>query len=215
MAANDYYASYNAGRREDAPLPPVPAGSPSPIPSPHPMRPHIDTQNLQQYGNSFPSAHSVHSHPSAHTHQTGHSPVVGSPFTDNAYPAYPQNSHIPPNPYGPVHGDDDTSYHGPGAYGQQRPLNSDPFVDNNAIPLHAQNPKNDASPSRYNADPEGHSPLVGGPDGMRRSHSRRHKKKNGWFTGKIPWVVYTLTVFQIGVFVGEIIKNGKHRPPPV
>ncbi|EOD46789.1 putative rhomboid family membrane protein [Neofusicoccum parvum UCRNP2] len=190
MAANDYYDSFHPSRRQDAPLPPVPAGSASPVPSmpsPHPTRPHIDTQNLGQYGNSYPSAHS---HPSAHTHHTGHSPV-NSPFTDNAYPAYPQNSHIPANPYGPTHADDDTAYHGAGA----------------AIPLHSKQP----SPSRYNADPEGNAPLVAGPDGngMRRERSRRHKKKDGWFTGKIPWVVYTLTIVQIAVFIGEIIKNGK------
>lgn len=212
MAANDYYSSFNHGRREDAPLPPVPQASPSPLPSPHPTRPHIDTQNLGNYGNSYPSAHS---HPSAHTHHTGHSPV-SSPFTDNAYPTYPQNSHMPPNPYGPTgyeYGGDDTAYHGAAGYGQHRPNDTDPFADGNAIPLHAQQPKTDASPSRYNNDPEGQAPLVGG-DGMRRDRSRRHKKKkDGWFTGKIPWVVYTLTVVQIAVFIGEVIKNGKLRLP--
>ncbi|KAL1639887.1 hypothetical protein SLS58_007474 [Diplodia intermedia] len=218
MAANDYYNSYNAGRREDAPLPPVPPSStPSPLPSPHPTRPHIDTQNLQSYGNSYPSAHSVHSvhsHPSAHTYHTGHSPV-GSPFTDQAYPAYPQGTHPPTNPYGPVHGDDDTAYHGAGSYGQYRPMDNDPFADGSAIPLHAQQPKMDASPSRYNGDPEGQAPLVGGPDGMRRERSRRHKKKSGWFSGKITWVVFTLTVVQIAVFIGEIIKNATLTGSPI
>ncbi|KAH7041999.1 rhomboid family membrane protein [Macrophomina phaseolina] len=210
MAANDYYSSFNHGRREDAPLPPVPPTS-SPLPSPHPTRPHIDTQNLESYGNSYPSAHS---HPSAHTHHTGHSPV-SSPFTDNAYPAYPQNSHMPPNPYGPAYGDDDTAYHGAAAYGQHRPSDTDPFGDGNAIPLHAQQPKMDASPGRYNMDPEGQAPLVGG-DGMRRDRSRRHKKKkDGWFSGKIPWVVYTLTVVQIAVFIGEVIRNAVLTGSPI
>lgn len=35
------------------------------------------------------------------------------------------------------------------------------------------------------------------------------KKKKGFFSGKIPWVVYTVTVVQIAVFVAEIIKNCK------
>lgn len=206
MAANDYYSSFNPGRREDAPLPPVPpSSSPSPLPSPHPTRPHIDTQNLENYGHSYPSAHS---HPSAHTYHTGHSPV-SSPFTDNAYPSYPQDTHPPPNPYGPVHSDDDTAYHGAGAYGQHGRGDNDPFGDNQAIPLHAQQPKLDASPSRYNGDPEGQAPLVGGPGGMRRERSRRQQKKGGWFSGRITWVVFTLTVVQIAVFIGEIIRNGR------
>lgn len=33
------------------------------------------------------------------------------------------------------------------------------------------------------------------------------KKKNKWFSGKVPWVVYTLSLIQITVFIVEIIKN--------
>lgn len=36
----------------------------------------------------------------------------------------------------------------------------------------------------------------------------KRRKKEGWFSGRITWVVYFLTLVQIGVFVGEIIKNG-------
>jgi hypothetical protein len=31
--------------------------------------------------------------------------------------------------------------------------------------------------------------------------------KKGWFSGKISWVVYIVTTVQIGVFIGEIVKN--------
>lgn len=33
------------------------------------------------------------------------------------------------------------------------------------------------------------------------------KTKKGWFSGKIPWVVYTVSTVQIAIFIGEIIKN--------
>jgi membrane associated rhomboid family serine protease len=44
---------------------------------------------------------------------------------------------------------------------------------------------------------------------------RRQKKKEGWFSGRITWVVYTLTIVQIGVFVGELIKNGILTGSPI
>lgn len=37
--------------------------------------------------------------------------------------------------------------------------------------------------------------------------SNKKKKKDGWFSGKIPWVVYILSLVQITVFIVEIIKN--------
>jgi hypothetical protein len=114
-----------------------------------------------------------------------------SPFDDNHY-------YQTPNSSGALGGypSHNTSYSG----------QHDPFTDHNAIPLHAQ-PKmdgsghklNDGSPTRYNADPEAYP---------RPSRKRSKKKKEGWFSGRITWVVYILTTVQIGVFVGELIKNG-------
>lgn len=31
--------------------------------------------------------------------------------------------------------------------------------------------------------------------------------KKGWLSGKVCWVVYIITTVQIGVFIGEIVKN--------
>lgn len=39
--------------------------------------------------------------------------------------------------------------------------------------------------------------------------SRRSKRKRGFFSRKTPWFVYTFTLIQISVFIGEIIKNCK------
>ncbi|KIW99970.1 uncharacterized protein Z518_10898 [Rhinocladiella mackenziei CBS 650.93] len=41
------------------------------------------------------------------------------------------------------------------------------------------------------------------------------KKKKGFFSGKIPWVVYTLSLVQITVFIVEIIKNSIITGSPI
>jgi hypothetical protein len=114
-----------------------------------------------------------------------------SPFEDHYYQT--------PNSSGALGGypSHDTSYSN-----QQ-----DPFTDHNAIPLHVQlktdtNKLDNGSPTRYNADPEAYP---------RPSRKRSKKKKKGWFSGRVTWVVYILTTVQIGVFVGELIKNGTSR----
>ena len=38
------------------------------------------------------------------------------------------------------------------------------------------------------------------------------RRKKGFFSGKIPWVVYATTLVQITVFIAEIIKNCKSNP---
>lgn len=117
-------------------------------------------------------------------------------------------------------GGNDTSYHPASQYNSTSHLNDrydspsaanqhpDPFADQNAIQMQSQ-PKMDGSPTRYNADPEyyGH--------GVEPPRNKRKKKKEGWFSGRITWVVYILTVVQVGVFVGELIKMGMLTGSPI
>lgn len=143
---------------------------------------------------------------------------VSSPFEDNSYPPYPQNSNNSTHSSGALAGYPDTSYHGPPQYGQNTfasPYDTppahghnDPFADQNAIPLQNKMSGMSGSPTRYNADPERMYPA---PEKKRR----RQKKKEGWFSGRITWVCYFLTVVQIGVFVGELIKNGILTGSPI
>ena len=55
-------------------------------------------------------------------------------------------------------------------------------------------------------------------NGMDVSEPRKHRsrprrlseeeaKRNGFFTGRIPWVVFIMTLIQIAVFIAEIVKN--------
>jgi hypothetical protein len=54
--------------------------------------------------------------------------------------------------------------------------------------------------SQYPPSPESQNPPKSG---------LRGRKKQGWFTGRITWVVYITTLVQIGVFIGEIVRNGE------
>ena len=45
--------------------------------------------------------------------------------------------------------------------------------------------------------------------GRGQSQGRRRRGRRGFFTGKIPWVVYTLTLLQLTVFIVELVKNCK------
>lgn len=146
------------------------------------------------------------------------SPVT-SPFDDsNRYQTHPDHSstaHLTHTQTGASSAYSDTAYHGPDPYSNQaHPYNqrydsppaagqSDPFADQNAIPLQQQGKmgSSHAPPGVYQIDPEG------------RPREKRRKKKEGWFSGRITWVVYILTAVQIGVFVGEIIKNGMTTRP--
>jgi hypothetical protein len=144
--------------------------------------------------------------PGSHSQQQGISPVT-SPFDDANRYDYPSTTHLAhanttsSSAYG------DTSYHGADAHSSHGynnrydpPANhqSDPFGDHSAIPLQNQGKMGEGAPSAavYGADPE------------RRYPGEKSRKKKGWFSGRVTWVVYILTAVQVGVFVGEIIKNG-------
>ena len=103
----------------------------------------------------------------------------------------------------------DTAYHSQGGFYQHQQPSSDPFGDQNAIPLQSQShshSKMDSSPTRYDTDPEGRYPSHG--------HIPKRKKK-GWFSGRVTWVVYILTAVQCSVFVGELIRNAVLTKSPI
>jgi hypothetical protein len=134
------------------------------------------------------------------------SPVT-SPFDDDRRYDYPSSSHQNLAQHQAPMGYSDTSYHPPANQQYQDTYhssshNGDPFADQNAIPLQSHD-KMDASPTRYQADPEGRLYVQGPGRGGRN-------KKKGWFSGRITWVVYILTLVQCGVFVGELIRNGTY-----
>ena len=147
----------------------------------------------------------------------GHSTT--SPFSDNAYPAYPKPGQPQPQQppagaasdyytQGQYAGQDphygaDTHYQGYQGYQNYQP---DPFDDRHAIPLQQHKP----GAGGHYGEEEVH-PAAASFD--RRDHAQgRHNdgsRKRGWFSKPVPWVVYTLTTIQIIVFIAELIRNGE------
>lgn len=140
-------------------------------------------------------------------HSTPSISPVTSPFDDRQY-QYPPGQQSNP-------GFNDTSYHGASDMNAPHRYDSpshstDPFADRNAIPLQSHQGKMDGSPVRYVADPEGRQYDHGGDFGV---HPK--KKKKGWLSGRVTWIVYLMTTIQVGVFVGELIKNGILTGSPI
>lgn len=47
---------------------------------------------------------------------------------------------------------------------------------------------------------------------VRDAQSRKRNKKkdkDGWFTGKITWVVFAFSIVQLAVFIAMLVKNGE------
>lgn len=53
------------------------------------------------------------------------------------------------------------------------------------------------------------------PGGLEDRRQRDSRKKKGFFSKKIAWVTYLLTLAQIIVLIVELVKNGEPRTPHV
>ncbi|KAJ4305811.1 hypothetical protein N0V90_001343 [Kalmusia sp. IMI 367209] len=150
--------------------------------------------------------------PPQHTPSATSISPVSSPFDDANRYDYSSTAHLAHTQTGTSSAYSDTAYHG-GA-DQSHPYNkrydsppaagqTDPFADQNAIPLQQQGKmgSSHAAAGVYGMDPE--------------ARPREKRKKKGWFSGRVTWVVYFLTAVQVGVFIGEIIKNGVLTGSPI
>lgn len=221
MAANDYYQGQNQKPFNDIPTPtPYSQGvnTPSPQSTPAPAYQSAYSAPSQSFSPA-PASHGA-----AQTSQNQHQPTPTPPpthgagnsnspfdtvFDDHVYPANPANNSRP-NPAASSSGDmsqngyynQDTGYYS--HYNQQPP--QQPGHGPEDIPLQ----------DRPNKDAEMNDHIYDAPGG--HSGSKKKKKKGvglgelGMFGAdkkRIPWVVYIFTLVQIGVFIGEIVRNCK------
>lgn len=97
----------------------------------------------------------------------------------------------------------DFGYYGNGAQGGLH--ENDQYADNIPLKSNAQKvPGQDdwlAQNTQYPPSPEAQRPPP--------LDDRKRRRAAGWFSGKIPWFVYFVTLVQISVFIAEIVKNGK------
>lgn len=184
MASNDYYYGSQKPPAHDSPSP-APYYSSAYPPSPH-------TGPAPSYHSDYPAT--APSHPyGQRQQQTGPSPF-DTVFDDNAYPMNSRNptptastAHVgQPSPYY------DASYQGAGGarpYPEDIPLQDrpkEPEINDHIYDAAGQPPQQKSRKVRF------------GELGMFGADKKR-----------IPWVVYTLTLVQVAVFIAEIVRNGK------
>ena len=122
-----------------------------------------------------------------------------------SYYDYEPNSPLRPlpSPYTPSPYDSPSrSYSGAGI---------DPYNDEDAIPLHRGKEQNFSQSTLKPMLPHDEdNPFIRDidPGEQERKRRRRLQTNEGWFRGRITWVVFTLTIIQLVVFVVEIAKNG-------
>lgn len=119
------------------------------------------------------------------------SPYMSPSYEDTSYRPYEHSQHSVPSPY-----------YASGGGGRDTEQN--PFADD--IPLRHNPSKTDSDITRLDHLPDDPA-VVDQPKGNRR----RRREKRGWFSGRIPFVVYTLTFIQCVVFIAELAKNGKQQ----
>ena len=134
----------------------------------------------------------------------------------NARPAHQPYSHTPyssstmNHTFGPT--EHSSSYPDPRYYeSRPKPPKKDKYGD--SIPLKPSH-KLDASAQDLHGQSTQYPPS---PEAQASSEllPHRRKKKKGFFSGKIAWVVYITTFVQITVFIVEIIKNSIVTGSPI
>ena len=163
---------------------------------------HYHGSNEGYYPHERNVGPSLPSLPNLHTQQQ-YAPLVLDRSHDSPLsPVYTQSSF---NPSRIGIDETDPSYHGAShtgkSYGKRH------YSDE--IPL-AEHPQDISGQQQYPAqrDPQDGtlpSPAAAEP----RRKDRQHNRKKGFFSRKIPWVVYILTTIQSIVFIVELIKNGE------
>lgn len=117
-------------------------------------------------------------------------PHVPSPYEDTSYRPYADESQQSiPSPY-----------YASGGGG--RDTDPNPYSDD--IPLR-QNPSKGSS--EMLRDPLPHDPTI--IDRPAQGAVRRRGKQGFFGHGKVPWIVYTLTLIQVCVFIAELARNGE------
>jgi hypothetical protein len=136
-----------------------------------------------------------------------------SPYPKGGYEDY-RNAPLPPVPRTYTSSPYSSQTHLPQPYSPSYQSTSgkfqddDPYEDNNSIPLSGRKKHESATSIAPMLPHQQEDPFVRDADPTRERKSRG-RRKDGWFTGQITWVVYTLTVIQLAVFIAELVKNGE------
>lgn len=188
MSSHDYYGN-----------------KPLPNPSAHPYYATAEDGQSSAYLASVPPPYTSQQHLAAADPRPAPSvspSPFDTPFDDHVYPA---SSHQTPASSHHQLSQQDTGYHDLSRVPSDEMAYNHPTDD---IPL-----QNRSSANKY-GDMNDH--VYDAP--QRQKKSRRGRVRLGELgmlgsdAKRIPWVVYLFTIVQVGVFIGEIVKNGKISP---
>ncbi|KAL8809731.1 MAG: hypothetical protein Q9223_006491 [Gallowayella weberi] len=127
-----------------------------------------------------------------------------TPFDDPTYRPYGQESQHSLNSAHPYYG----------ASGAPRPYDPSPYSEDIPLRNHlsTQSQDQDAYENRRQDNEAVYAARMSAQ--QRAGHDLRRQSK-GWFSGKVPWVVYTLTLIQVAVFIAEIARNAVLTGSPI
>ncbi|KAL8715398.1 MAG: hypothetical protein Q9220_000731 [cf. Caloplaca sp. 1 TL-2023] len=128
-----------------------------------------------------------------------------TPFDDPSYQPYGRQSR---QSLGSEH-----PYYGAG--GAPRPYDPSPYSED--IPLRTHPSKQSHEALSYDQHRQEHEAAYAARmDAQQRSgHGNGRKKRKGWFSGRVTWVVYFFTLVQIVVFIAEIARNAVLTHSPI
>ncbi|KAL8731378.1 MAG: hypothetical protein Q9166_003470 [cf. Caloplaca sp. 2 TL-2023] len=136
-------------------------------------------------------------------HNSSASPF-STPFDDPTYRPYGHESH----------GDLAVEHPYNGAGGTPRPYDPSPYSED--IPLRNHPSKQSHDPLAYDQHrQDNEAAYTARMDAQQRAGHDRRRKSKGWLNGRIPWVVYTLTLVQVVVFIAEIARNAVLTKSPI
>ncbi|KAL8999829.1 MAG: hypothetical protein Q9169_001369 [Polycauliona sp. 2 TL-2023] len=142
-------------------------------------------------------------------HKLNQKPSSPSPFTtpfdDPTYRPYGQESQHSLS--------SEHAYYGAGG-APPKPYDPSPYSED--IPLQNHPSKQHPAPFAYDHHRQDNEAAYAARiEGQQRAGHDRRRQKKGWFSGKIPWVVYTFTVIQVVVFIAEIARNAVLTGSPI
>lgn len=135
------------------------------------------------------------------------------PSSSTQYKAYQPNSNYAPSPYSASFDTQhDTLRPSRDSYSQTAYVGAAAHDDRqyaDDIPLKTAISRRESQLDSFNQ----HSQYPPSPEAQHPNKDLRRSKKQGWFTGRITWVVFVVTLVQLGVFIGEIVANCEIENP--
>ncbi|KAK5109287.1 hypothetical protein LTR62_007161 [Meristemomyces frigidus] len=131
---------------------------------------------------------------------------------DDTLPPLPSSSSYGGHSYPYSHQTPSQSYSGSNGRVEYE---GDHFEDDDAIPMKSK-PKHESHTTILPILPQQEldDPFVRDAD-PRKKRRRKSAPKDGWFSGRVPWAVYTLSIIEFIVFIAELVKMGVLTKTPI